>query len=215
MRPPIALLAALATLLFLLAGACTSSADNGQIEPDWQRFTVVLDDGYPYSVDSIEEMERVGGFPFIFPSYLPQGMDDKIMVGASASPRFGINGVEYTLGPVERFTVCRGSLNAPYVTIEERQPPFPEDFPESAIGNDEITIGEASVVCDVRTPLDALNPVLQCDWLAQDRGFHAAFQWTVGSPIPGYITEEMREEGLKVIRSIIEAPVQLESAEAE
>jgi hypothetical protein len=54
-----------------------------------------------------------------------------------------------------------------------------------------------------------------CDWVIEDREFEAGFQWTVSSATPYFIAEDMREEALRVIRSMIEAPVQIESAEAE
>jgi len=214
LRPSSALLVALSTVLVLLAGACRPSADTaGEVELAGQRFTIVLDDEWPYSVVSIEEMERIGGFPFIFPSYLPEGMDGKMELSAWPGGEETVGGVQYETYPKESVLIYRKRVDAPGITITQRKPPFLEAYPDSTSAPESHTIAGTEVFCHVHNPWD--HVVLLCYWLIEDRGFEALFSWTVGSPTPYFIAEDMREEALKVIQSMIEAPIQLGSAEAE
>jgi len=213
LRLPIALLAALSTVLVLLAGACTSSTSSAEVELAGRRFTIVSSDQSPHSVHSIKEMEGIGGFPFIFPSYLPEGLDDEMVLSVWAGGEETVAGVPYTGDPEESVAIGPKRPDAPGITITERKLLSPEDYIEPSYGRESHTIGGTDVLCDVMNPWD--NVTLLCHWLVGDREFEAHFGWAVGSPTPGYIAEDMRQEALKVIRSMIEAPLQIESAEAE
>jgi hypothetical protein len=189
----------------LLAGGCTSSANNGDSRLDWGSFVVISDEGSQYSVGSIEDMERVAGFPFVFPSYLPEGMDNKLELAAWVESTRSINGVVDKAGPGEQVIVYREDSNAPYITIQEQAPPLPHVYPDPDLG-EETRVGESVIACRAFYAKDEFNPMFECQWPVGEKGFRVFFQWTVESPIPGHITGEMREEALKVVRSMIEDP---------
>lgn len=215
MRKVIAMVLLATAALALLAGAsaCTSSTGGAEVELAGRRFTIESSDQSPHSLHSIEEMERIAGFPFIFPSYLPEGLDDRMKLSVWAGGEETVAGVPYTGDPEESVLIYSKRLDAPGITITERKLAFPEDYLEPWYGRESHTIGGTDVLCDVYTPWDYVD--LLCHWVIEDRGFGASFTWAVGSPTPYFIAEDMRQEALKVIRSMIEAPIQIESAEAE
>ena len=213
MRKVIAMVLPATAVLALLAGACTSSTSSAEVELAGQRFTIESSDQSPHSVHSIEEMEGIGGFPFIFPSYLPEGLDDEMVLTVWAGGEETVAGVPYTGDPEESVAIGRKRPDAPGILIIERKLPFPEDYLEPWYRRESYTIGRTDVLCDVEDAWDDVFFV--CDWRIEDREFQAHFQWTVGSPTPYFIAEDMRQEALKVIGSMIEAPIQIESVEGE
>jgi len=218
LRSPVAPLLALAAVLVLVAAACTSSTSGAKVELAGQRFTIVSDESWFEPVASVEEMERVAGFPFIFPSYLPEGLGDKMKLSAWAGGEATVGGVPIKDDPNESVLIYSKRPDAPSIAITERKPLSPEAYPEPSYGLEAHTIGGTDVSCyvqnspgEVNTPFAEL--VFLCEWVIEDRGFQVGFSWTGESSTPGYIAEDMRQEALKVIQSMIEAPVQIESPE--
>ena len=200
---------AVASLMLALTGtACRSSSSGTEgNSPDWGSFVEVPDSEYPTPTASIEEMERVGGFPFIFPSYLPEGMERKMVLGAWAQTVSVFDGVRKIGGPGEEVAIYPTRLDLPYISIEERMAPFPESFPRSSTDVEHISIGNIEVACETHSPSgEDRFPVMQCDWLTGEIGVSILFSWDLERAIPGLITEEMRQEAMKVVESMIAAP---------
>jgi hypothetical protein len=208
----------LVVFCFLATGvACSPQplVGNGGI-PKWHEFTVVKDED-PFfassSYKSVEEMEKVGGFAFIFPSYLPEHMSPKMNVYA-ARPSITLNGETTTYGPFEEIAIFRGVYDAPYITLSQQLPPLPDHgiaTKDAAFTSD---IAGQSVWCVAEDPANegGVNPILECEYLMQDRAFHFLFQWRVDKPVEGLVTDDQREEALKVITSMIEAPLYWQDA---
>jgi len=192
----------------LIACAHTPSSDSSAIELNGRRFTVVLDDQSPLTVDSMEEMERVGGFPFVFPSYLPDGMDDKMSLSAWGGGEATVKGIHVKGDPYESVLIYHKHLDTPSITITEEMRASPESDSARWIGRESHVIGGIDVRCDLMNPGDEV--ILVCDWESDKREFEAMFRRTGGSPTPYSIPEDMRQEALKVIQSMIEAPAQWE-----
>jgi hypothetical protein len=208
------LLVVVSLMLVTTVTACLPSAGNEDNPSGWRGFLVVPGSNppvpwpTPVPIGSIAEMERVAGFTFVFPSYLPEGMGNTIMLDASEGASVTENGVVTKVGPEEEVGIPRKDQAAPSITIEEQAKPFPADFPDSSESVEYVTVAETEVGCKASPAPngDELNPVLKCDWLVGDRGFRVFFQWTVKQAIPGYVTEDMRQEALKVVESMIVAP---------
>jgi len=202
-------LMALASLMLaatVMACRSSSSGTEGN-SPDWGSFVAVPDSEYPTPTASIEEMERVGGFPFIFPSYLPEGLERKIVLAAWAQTVSTFDGVRKIGGPGEEVAIYPTRLDLPYISIVERMAPFPESFPRSSADVEHINIGNIEVACETHSPSnDDRLPVMQCDWLTGEIGVSILFSWDLERAIPGLITQEMRQEAMKVVESMILAP---------
>lgn len=207
------LLATAGLALLAGAGACTSSTGGAEVELAGRRFTIESSDQSPHSLHSIEEMERIAGFPFIFPSYLPEGIDDRMVLSVWAGGEETVAGVPFIGDPEESVLIYSKRPDAPGILITERRLLSPRGYPEPLYRQESHTIGGIDVLCAVENSIGlANNPfpelVFLCDWEIEDREFEALFSWTVGSPTPGDIAEGMRQEALKVIQSMIEAPIQ-------
>jgi len=205
---PCLLVVATSLMLAATVMACRSSSSGTEgNSPDWGSFVAVPDSEYPTPTASIEEMERVGGFPFVFPSYLPEGMESKMVLGAWAQTVGVLDGIRKIGGPGEEVTICPTRSDLPCIIIKERMAPFPESSPQSSTHVEHISIGNSEVACDTYSPSgeDRL-PVMQCDWLTGEIGVSILFGWDLERAIPGLITEEMRQEAMKVIESMIVAP---------
>jgi hypothetical protein len=203
-----ALVLVVSLTLAVTAAACRSSADSKESPSGWRDFVVVPNPEDSNAVNSITEMERTGGFAFVFPSYLPEGTNNKIVLSASEGPSMTINGVVNKAGPVEAVAIQRGRRDSPDIGIGEMTKPFSTGFPGVTSEAQHVTIAKTDVGCEAwpSQSNDPLNPILECDWLVGDRGFEVYFQWTVEQAIPGYVTEEMRHEAVKVVESMIVAP---------
>jgi len=205
---PCLLVVATSLMLAATVMACRSSSSGTEgNSPDWGSFVEVSDSEYPTPTASIEEMERVGGFPFIFPSYLPEGMERKIVLAAWAQTVSTFDGVRKIGGPGEEVAIYPTRLDLPYISIVERMAPFPESFPRSSADVEHINIGNIEVACETHSPSnDDRLPVMQCDWLTGEIGVSILFSWDLERAIPGLITQEMRQEAMKVVESMILAP---------
>jgi hypothetical protein len=203
-----ALVLVVSLTLAVTVTACRSSADSKESPSGWRNFVVVPNPEDNAAVGGIAEMERIGGFTFVFPSHLPEGMGNKLMLHALQARSTTENGAARKLGPEEVVAIPRGSGDSPNIAIGEMAEPFPVGFPDWSNETEHVTIAETDVGCRASpSPSnDPLSPILGCDWLAGDRGFRVWFQWAVEQAIPGYVTEDMRQEALKVAESMLVAP---------
>jgi hypothetical protein len=201
-------LALTSLLLVTMAAACTSWTGGSENASGWRDFVIVPNSPDANPVGTIDQMERIGGFAFVFPSYLPDGMDNKIMLDAWAQTTGTIDGVVEKGGPGEEVDICRAYADAPCITIGEIAQPFPNNFPISGEELEHITIAATDIAClaTAADNGDNLKPAFSCDWVAGDRAFRIVFDWKVDHAIAGHITEEMRQEAMKVIESMIVAP---------
>ena len=202
-------------MLVMIVAACRSSADSANEGLKWRDFDVVPFMSERHPIKSIEEMERTGGFAFVFPSYVPEGMDKKMSLNAWVYGGEVANGESKIQG--ESMMIHRGRAESPIITIAEEIHSVPSgalvierDFSSSDRVQD-ITIGDTNVFCEL-LPLsldlgtDERHPRLECNWRAEDWRFSVSFDWSVTTPMPDDITEEMRQEAMKVVESIIVAP---------
>jgi hypothetical protein len=203
-----ALLLVVSLMLAVVVAACKQSAGNEETLSGWRNFVVVPDAQDSDAVDSIEEMERVAGFAFVFPSYLPEATNYNITLYAWEEASTTVNGVVTKTGPAEVVAIPRGRSDSPDIGIAEMAKPFGVGFPDWTNETEHVNIAETDVGCSASpSPSnDPLNPMLTCDWLVGERGFGVVFRWTVEQAIPGYVTEDMRQEVLKVAESMIVAP---------
>ncbi len=202
-----ALIVLLSLTLASIISGCTSSAGSPGTPSGWRNFVVVVDKAYPTPITSIDEMERIGGFPFVFPSYLPEGMDNKLVLDAWVKTTYSsTTGGRYEGGPGEKVRICESDPGAGCMFFVERMKPLPENFPQSSGDVTHTNIGNTDVACSVGPLSEDRNPVMQCDWLVGEKGFSTYFEWTLDHAISGYITEDMRQEGMKVVESMIVAP---------
>jgi hypothetical protein len=192
-------------LLLIPAGvACSSSDTAGNSPIDWRSFTIVPNEDDPDSVDSIEEMERIGGFKFRFPSYLPEGVDNQMELEAWEGGEVWEDGVLQRKGGPEESVLIR--TRPPYtvgIRLTERAPPLSE----APWGIELYRMAGVEVDCDFMSNSDFL-----CIWRHDDMQFLLFVGWTselaTASQTP--VADVMRQETLKVIRSLIEAPIQVE-----
>lgn len=202
---------ALASLMLVTAAwACSSSSGGSEPASEWRDFQVVpwLKESHPIS--RIADMEREGGFAFVFPSYLPQGLDNKISLRAWAQTQ-GVARIEIK-DSEEGLLIYAKDTNCPQIIITEDVrsvaggTPGPVSTFEPVARNGELDIAGTKVQCETSTAVEDVNPMLECKWMHEDISFDALFAWRVQTPIPGLIDEQMRQEAMKVIESMILAP---------
>jgi len=202
------LVAVMSLTLVMVTAACSSSTDSTENASGWRNF-VAYSGVNPSQrvtavpINSVDDMERIGGFPFVFPSYLPEGMSNKMTLGALVQAREAAGAEPLQR---ERIGILPESGDSPLIAIEEElancNPPSCLDFRQVNSETNGQTIGDTKVTCETPTLFDDL-PRLECDWRVGDKWFKASFQWTVDGATP---TEEMRQEAMKVIKSMIVAP---------
>jgi hypothetical protein len=170
---------------------------------------------------SIDEMEEHAGFKLVLPYYVPGQM-----MGYIAEWK------QYVPGDDQSF---RASVTVPPTLIEGayleiRIQEWVRDAPQS-LHNDEgpfyldqpTTVGETTVFCGLEPPSWTwplpsrlrLTPVipqgkahakLTCHWDNKELHVMVSFSWTLPEVLPSVITDEMREEAMKVVASMIENP---------
>jgi precorrin-3B methylase len=150
-------------------------------------------------------MQSAGGFKFIFPSYLPGGMSTSMAVDAVPASGSGDNAI----GGAEEVMIFSGTSDSPTIAIHEQQPPLLQAYADIALDENavETDVAEERVFCvaeDVAN--DVTNPSLKCVYITNDQAFAFLFQWKVDTPIAALISDAQRQEALKVITSMIEAP---------
>ncbi len=151
-------------------------------------------------VTSVEDMERVGSFRFVFPSYLPPGMGE-VQLDASADTG-GLSG-----GPLrwEQVAITPPPRNdSPIISIREEDlttcssPPC-FDGREIYLNASNETIDNTKIHCDT----DSFLSQLECYWKTEDKWFDVTFTWGGNEPTP---TADAREQAMKVVESMISAP---------
>ncbi len=170
--------------------ASASPANGSSV--DWLAFQVDMERepvGGPTAVpaQSIQDMERIGGFSFVFPSYLPKGVGGSIRLGVLTQSSSG--------GPEESIQLQSNQKETPTISISESvcsSSCYVVRLPTQQIG-------DTSISCE-------LPPIgwseLMCLWTAHDKLFTAMFDWqTNATPTP-----DMRGEAMKVVQSMILAP---------
>ena len=177
--------------------------------PNWHQFTITKEDKSGLTtLSSIEEMQSIGAFTFIFPSYLPAGMSTTMAVAAAAETSSADGSVTY--GPAEEVMIFSGSAGGPQITIQEQKPPISLAY-AAIMQSDKAVQTEVAgqplwcLTEDVANT-NGTNPGLKCVRFGADRGYAFLFQWRVDTPVPGLVSDAQREEALKVITSTIEAP---------
>jgi hypothetical protein len=179
----------------LLQGCTRSSPGNGS-NPDWLAFTVDTErmpvPGPAVTVaGSIQEMERIGGFSFVFPSYLPGGLGKDIRLGALAPS-------------------TSDSIPEETVQLESEREETPSIFISESLCDPACVvlglithkIGDTDVACSVSSMGNWLQE-LECHWTTEDKIITVVFGWQQIDATP---THDMRQEGMKVVESMILSP---------
>ncbi len=208
MHARFALGALMLTWLVLVAAvpACSSSAPAGGNANangvDWAEMHVSADNGPGLQpVPSVQEMENTGGFAFVFPSYLPAGNSDNIAVAAWKETTNVTFGVVQKGGPGERVKIYQARTDAPFVTVTEGMKPFQSGFADMSSLPDHTTVSSIDVGC-VDIDMGDFGQIRECDWVVGDEGFRVEAQWTDANEM----TDDMRQEAMKVVESMIVAP---------
>jgi hypothetical protein len=170
--------------------SASSPSDGSSV--DWLAFQVDMKRepvGGPTAVPapSIQDMERMGGFSFEFPSYLPAGVPGDIRLDALAQSSTG--------GPEESIQLRSNRKETPSIYISESicsTSCILVALPTQQIGNTDVS-------CELEP---AGGAELFCQWTANDRLFTASFDWqTDATPTP-----DVRSEVMKVVESMILSP---------
>jgi len=196
-----ALAMVMSLMLIVVVAACTHSSGSDEDGVEWSGFFVSVEQSALEPIITIEEMERIGGFTFVFPSYLPDSTGGRMTLQAWAGTTTTTNGVLEEWGPGERVMIYPTRSDAPYITITEQMKPFSSIFPDSSGGVEDAVVANTNVGCKART-VGEFGQVLECEWVVGEQRFGVFIQWTNS----GRITKEMRQEAMKVIKSMIVAP---------
>lgn len=206
MQPKFALVALTSVSLTFIAvlPACSSSSESQPQLVGWRDLVAYHEPNLPGatpSLPSVEEMESIGGFAFVFPSYLPSGTGTRVHLSASKE----VAGTAY-LQPWEQVTIPPDDAGSRWVTIKEElescNTPECVDVEHSlwdAYGGQ--TVGNTLVGCN---PLSSPEPYgIECQWWLGDKWFNVSFRWPIANATP---TDAMHEEVTKVVESMILAP---------
>lgn len=211
------LLAAIVPVLLCLPAPACSHDDGAKSggEVDWNSFVTMEMQGLGSS--SLQELNEAAGFQFVLPSYLPEGMSKTFLL-SSQDPRPDPGRAFIGLAPIL-------DSGAPTIDINEnlRDPSEPE--PKYGNGFEVVRVGQVDIGCILRitsneeleffgrgpptagpTRDPELYPSLTCEWASGDLEFQVGFAWKLPEPVPGHITEETRDEAMRVIASMIENP---------
>ncbi len=194
LRFPLAALTFVSLPLIAILCACSSSPQNPANTVGWRDFVAYNGSSAPGPtpalLGSVEEMERIGGFPFVFPSYLPEGVSKHIRLGALA---------QSTSDPTPEETVQLDSerKETPSIFIAESPCNPPCDF----AGLTTHEIGDTDVSCDVSSM--EMWWSLECRWTIDDKIFTVIFDWRAVDATP---TDDLKREAMKVVESMILAP---------
>lgn len=213
-----------------LALACLSpiacdSKHASDLEVDWQTMaaTPSFYDGSD-TVLTVEGLQDQSGIRLILPSYLPSGIASYTAIWEDYSSRAIIRIVKVpplSEDPVEVEII----ESAKQASGSERYQGMPTPVQEARSFDDtdvacrlepqsllqtprptpQIISSGGITVTEVVPAADS-TPEMICHWSAWDVEVSVTFSWTLPEPIPSLITPEMREEAMKVVRSMIEHP---------
>ncbi len=216
-------LAIVAALLMVATAGCSrGSPDSGSTT--WAALN-------PPSRDTIDEAERQVGFRLMLPSYLPPQMEAYTFqrtdhpAAPPSGPDESVTEASVDIGPLPRHMDQRSTgIYSISITEWKRRAGEPDvDLPVE----DNMTIGGTAVTCHLEpndalwvtpspgvvdipglaiTPGPTINPDYICGWDAGALRAQIVFSWQLPEPLVGLITSEMREEAIKVVRSMIEDP---------
>lgn len=189
-------IASLALVAF--SAACTSSTGSRDASVrgnvNWSQFTPMRAQGLKDS--TLQELENSVDFPFVLPSWLPDGLSKTFFLSTQVSGSLNYAGLE--LFPEQ------GS-SAPQISIEERTA-LPNEH--LAPGPDIQTISGTLVDCTVVTlgvgfNTSTVGTILRCTWVEDSVDFEAEFKWRFGTSKPEDVTPEMKRQADQVIASMI------------
>jgi hypothetical protein len=228
------LLALAGFLLVPLGGCGTQSRANDGGHVDWSSFTPKESSGIRSS--NLAELSSKAGFQFVLPSYLPPGMSHTIFLSPQIEPDaegWGFVDVapENDSFPVVGIKESRLSTNTPSATNDGTGyvfHPLPETTPMATAHHeyDIHTIDGVLVKCHTEMPDERvlafiptpypggptsipgiyLTAGLVCEWENEGISFSVGLGWRVDNLTPIEIAPERRDEVLKVVTSMIEAP---------
>jgi len=199
---PVMALALTSVVVVAAIVACSSSAPSSGTNPDWGKMRVSADNEPGLQpVSSVQEMENMGGFAFVFPSYLPAGNSDNVSVAAWKETTTVTFGVVQKGGPGERVKIYQARTDAPFVTVMEGMKPFRSGFADMSSLPDHTTALGTDVGCD-DIDMGDFGQIRECDWVVGDEGFRVEAQWTDANEM----TDDMRQEVMRVVESMILAP---------
>jgi hypothetical protein len=196
----------------LLSAGCHNDKAVSGVAVGWKTFVPA---GQPAL--TINELNGATGFSFHLPSYLPRGITNAYIASADHVGAGNQQAVH------ARVQVFRSPLSpgGPDIEMTEWLLEANRFYRENTLGLQFIGIGQTTVACYLgpsaylETPpppdLDPMlgggrNPSLACYWDGDELHFHVAFFWSVAQPLPGLITQDMRDEAMKVVTSMIEDP---------
>ena len=182
----------------LLQLGCGRGSASKCDEVNWGEFTPMQREGFRDS--SLQEMADSVDFRFVLPSCLPKGISRSFLLSTQWPQESVTQGVAgLTLFPAE------GS-SAPGVQIVESLSSGMHLEPDS---NTEVVLDTlvecVSIPPGIGFDTSTSGAMLSCRWYKDDIEFRVDCAWE-SSPSPGQVSPEMREEAMKVIASMIEAP---------
>ena len=105
----------------------------------------------------------------------------------------------WTWGKVKACLQTR--TDAPFITVTEGMKPFRSGFADMSSLPDHTTVSGTDVGC-VDLDMGDFGQMEECDWVAGEEGFRVELQWAEANKI----TDEMHNEAINIIQSMITAP---------